>query len=371
MNHHSKIKEKELVVVATHAAFLLSHRSELLQKFSKIFKMTICVGRNPNTSNMTDRKKLEKFGYTVTGLISIFMIEFRSLFSARTRCYYIVGIRQIIMLLPLIALRKRNNYFLIISGLGNLYYSKGYLQILLKIVFESIIRIYSTKRKLGVIVQNEADAKYFREELNLGHILKVRGSGVDLDHYRCNWDEKRNEVVFLGRLIKEKGICEFISASKMLSPNHQEWDFKIFGNFYNKNPTSITVAELDCMLSGTTVRYCGYVDDPSEIYKNAKIVCVPSYHEGLPKTILEACAAGCAIVTTDARGCSEAITDRVHGVIVQTADIESLKSGLDLVISNDEQQRFYGMNSALLAQREFGIEPINNAIVQFVREALK
>lgn len=365
------MQRPELIIIATHAKFIISHRLDLLKDFAKLYKMKVYVGSSRDDNNHTDIKKLESFGFYLAHISRIIVKELFSVRFRKKKIFYIIGLRQIILCLPILILKKQYDYYLVISGLGNLFHSHNFLAKLLKYLFEKVMIFYSNKRSLSVIVQNAADQRYFQEELKLSRVLKVRGSGVDLDKYNCNWHTKRNEVVFIGRLIKEKGINEFVVAAKNLCEKYPDWQFSIYGDFYRKNPTALTPTELENMLKDSLITYCGYADDPSVVYKQAKIICVPSYHEGLPKTILEACAAGCAIVTTDARGCVEAITDGVHGVIVSTADPTSLEKGLESVLCDDTQLALYAKNSKILAKQEFALVPINQAILKFVQEGKK
>ena len=199
----------------------------------------------------------------------------------------------------------------------------------------------------------------------------IRGSGVDLSRYPARPEDPGTPVVaFAARLLRDKGIVELIGAARLLKERGVEARFWVIGNADPGNPATVTEQELDAWRDEGIVELVGYRTDIPGLFGQAHIVCLPSYREGLPKTLVEAAAAGRAVVTTDVPGCRDAIEPGKSGVLVPVRDAEALADALQRLIENPEERRAMGRAGRELAEREFAIEKIVHAHMAIYDELL-
>ena len=148
-------------------------------------------------------------------------------------------------------------------------------------------------------------------------IRLVRGAGVDPDLYRLtNTAIQPPLIVLPARLLREKGVREFVEAARMLIRRGVKARFALVGIPDPANPASVSQKELQSWIDDGVVEYWGWRDDMPNVLAQCQIVCLPSYHEGLPRSILEAAASGCAIVATDIPGCREIVRHNETGLLV-------------------------------------------------------
>jgi len=188
-----------------------------------------------------------------------------------------------------------------------------------------------------VIFQNPDD----RDELaRLGaipphaRVAVVRGSGVDLAHYAPQPLPSGPPVfVFLGRLLRDKGIAEYVAAARMVRERYPGATFRIAG-WLDPNPESLTQRELDAVVADGTVEYLGATDDVRPHLAAAHVLVLPSYREGTPRSVLEAMSMNRAVITTDAPGCRETVVDGESGLIVPVRDARALAAAMIRLVAS-------------------------------------
>ncbi len=167
----------------------------------------------------------------------------------------------------------------------------------------------------------------------------VRGSGVDVDHYAVapldlsgyRADSPALNFLFVGRLLIDKGICEYAAMAAAMRRVRPGCRFAVAG-WLDPNPSSVTQAQLDAWIADGTLDYVGPLTDIRPALQAAHVLVLPSYREGTPRSVLEAMSMGRAIITTDAPGCRETIVDGEQGFLVPVRDAAALtKAGLALV----------------------------------------
>jgi glycosyltransferase involved in cell wall biosynthesis len=188
-----------------------------------------------------------------------------------------------------------------------------------------------------VIFQNTDD----RDELaRLGalprraRIVIVRGSGVDLAHYAPSPLPAGPPVfVFLGRLLRDKGIAEYVAAARIVRARFPAARFQIAG-WLDPNPESLTQRELDAVVADGTIEYLGAPNDVRPSLSAAHVLVLPSYREGTPRSVLEAMSMNRAVITTDAPGCRETVIDGDSGLIVPVRDAGLLAAAMIRLIAS-------------------------------------
>ncbi|WP_339438642.1 glycosyltransferase family 4 protein [Pseudomonas sp. EA_15y_Pfl1_P104] len=248
-----------------------------------------------------------------------------------------------------------------ISGLGFVFLSKGLKASLTRKVVSAFYLLALGKRNLRSIFQNPDDRNLL---LSLGglsesKVVMIRGSGVDLSLYSAVPEPEGTPVICLAaRLLRDKGVVEFVEAAKILTERGVRARFQLIGDIDPGNPATVTSEQLEQWRAQGVVELLGYRNDISALFAAANIVTLPSYREGLPKVLVEAAACGRAVVTTDVPGCRDAIDPGTTGFLVPVRDSHALADQLQVLIENPSLRRQMGAAGRELAVRAFAIETI-------------
>ena len=158
--------------------------------------------------------------------------------------------------------------------------------------------------------------------------------------------------------LRDKGIYEFISAARLLNKRGIKARFCLAGSLDTNNPTSINIKELNKLKEDKDVEIIEYQKDIADLYSKSHIICLPSYREGLPKSLMEAAAASRAVVTTNVPGCREVIIPNKTGILVPVKDSEKLADALQWLIENPQERIAMGKAGRKFAEKEFPMEKI-------------
>ncbi|NJM29746.1 MAG: glycosyltransferase family 4 protein, partial [Rhizobiales bacterium] len=212
----------------------------------------------------------------------------------------------------------RVRYFAMQSGLGYAFSEENKSVWFRR--FVALLYRFGIKRAEAVFVFNGDDERDMRALGILHHgqkVVQVPGSGVDLDRFRASpVPAGAPTFLLIARLMKDKGLYEFIDAARRLRSEGLEARFQILGPF-DANPAGISAAELDAVQREGVVEYLGETKDVRPYLAASSVFVLPSFHrEGLPRSILEAMATGRAIVTTTMPGCRETVVEGENGILV-------------------------------------------------------
>lgn len=229
-----------------------------------------------------------------------------------------------------------------VSGLGYVFIRKSIYFILVKFLY-TLACSFSER----TFFQNKDDMKIFLD----GKIVKpekaalVKGSGVDTEFFSpeyCNTVKKSSKgftFSFIGRILWDKGIGEFIEASRIIKKIHPLTQFNILGMIDNGNPAAVSRAEIEGWQRENLAAYLGETSDVRPFICASDCVVLPSYREGTPKSLLEASAMQKPIITTDAVGCREVIEDGITGFTVPVKNPELLTEAMLKVMALPLEQR--------------------------------
>jgi glycosyltransferase involved in cell wall biosynthesis len=263
-----------------------------------------------------------------------------------------------------IAARKAGSKAKVINAVSGLGYtftdnrkslSKVFLQRLLKWAFSD--------QKSNFIFQNPDDKAFYCE---LGFLTDknsviIKGSGVDENEFAFSAPVKKEKlvVVLLARMLKDKGVTEFIESAQILKKEFEDKaEFWLVGGIDEHNPAHISEAELMEKCVTDYIKWLGHRKDVKDIYNQSDIVCLPSYREGLPKSLIEAMAIGRPIVTTDAIGCRECVDDGVNGFKVPVKDYMQLSDKIKLLLLNENLRLTMGIRSRTKMINEFSLKEV-------------
>jgi glycosyltransferase involved in cell wall biosynthesis len=224
-----------------------------------------------------------------------------------------------------------------ISGLGTAFIRPGSLR-----AFVTLLYRIGLSRAAVVFFQNPDDRALFieRKMVRADQARLLPGSGVDLDRF-APMPQPSGPVTFLliARLLGDKGVREFAAAARMLRAELPDARFQLLGPIDEGNRTAIVRAELDSWVAEGVVEYLGETDDVRPYVAAASAVVLPSYREGLPRTLLEAAAMARPLVATDVPGCREVVEDGVNGFLCQAMDSASLANAMKKLAEFSPSQR--------------------------------
>ncbi len=221
----------------------------------------------------------------------------------------------------------------------------------------------------GVIFHNRDDYLHLKSYGVIPDRLPVhivRGSGVDLDHYKSSpIPSLSGGIVFLmiARLVKYKGVREYCLAATAIKKEYPNTRWLLAGP-EEAGPAGFSVENLREF--GGAVEYLGPQNDVRQLYEQAHIYVLPSYGEGLPRTVLEAMASGRPIVTTDTRGCRDTVDEVVNGCLVPIRDWSALADGMEFFIKHPDLISPMGMASRQKVERLFDVRKVNRDMIRIL-----
>ncbi len=234
---------------------------------------------------------------------------------------------------------------------------------------------WALKQTQHVVFLNHDDATEFinRKVLSAEKAIIIKGTGIDMEHFKAPISTPVHQTVFLfiGRLLSDKGIREFVGASEMMKTQAPNIRFQVLGKMDADNPTSIEEQELQQWIHAESIEYLGYTDDVRPFIEAATVVVLPSYREGMPRVILEGMAMGKPIITTNSVGCRDTVEEGVNGYIVSPENTTALyEAFLKFLSLSPEKQREMGENSRKKALSEFSNHQILPAYVALIKQTI-
>jgi glycosyltransferase involved in cell wall biosynthesis len=248
-----------------------------------------------------------------------------------------------------------------VSGLGTVFLADSTSAKMRRWIVTRLYAAAFKQKRLAVIFQNpdDRDTLISLGTLQPSQARMIRGSGVSLPDYPFVPEPDGAPVVVMAaRLLRDKGVLEYVDAARLLHQRGIEVQMRLIGSTDPGNPTTVTQHEIDQWEQEGSIRPMGFRNDIAEQYAAANIVCLPSYREGLPKSLVEAAACGRAVVTTDVPGCRDAITPDVTGLLVPVKDAQALADAIQKLIENPEMRKQMGQAGRALAEEAFAIEKI-------------
>jgi glycosyltransferase involved in cell wall biosynthesis len=270
----------------------------------------------------------------------------------------------------------------LITGLGYAFADEHSRAIKQRLARASLCWLYRRARPRwsGMIFQNRDDQALF---LQLGLISPVtpqqvvRGSGVDLNNFPyCPASVHPARVLLIARLLRDKGISEYVQAARAIKLRRPDAEFHLVGPV-DPNPAAISADEVNSWVKEGVIYYHGTLGDVRSAMKECTIYVLPSYREGTPRTVLEAMATGRAVITTDTAGCRETIFEagpsNVHGVreglnglLVPVRDSEALAAALEMLLKCRETVTRMGREGRRLAELHYGVNEVNRSMMSFM-----
>ena len=245
-----------------------------------------------------------------------------------------------------------------VAGLGYVFASNDRRARLLRPVVRALMRFALRGRRARLILQNHDDARMFLDHglIEDARVRVIAGSGVDCNRFlprtRSRSDPPR--VLLAARLLWEKGVKEYVQASRTLRAQGRRIRFLLAGASDPGNPAAVPEAAVRGWVDEGIVEWIGHVDDMPALFASSDIFVLPSYYrEGLPKSLIEAAACATPLITTDMPGCRDVVTDGVDGLIVPPRDADALGTAIARLLDAPELARKLGLAARAKALAAF------------------
>ena len=251
-----------------------------------------------------------------------------------------------------------------ISGLGTAFIRPGLLN-----WFVSHLYRWSLRGSARVFFQNNHDRDLFlRRRLVREEQAKViPGSGIDLDRFRpiAKRADAPFRFLFVGRLLRDKGLVEYADAARLLRPNWPDVEFAILGFGDSDNRTAVPLADVRRWEDEKLVTYFGDTDDVRPFIADCDCVVLPSYREGLPRSLLEAAAMSRPMIATDVPGCNGVVAHGENGFLCDVRSARSLAASMDAMLRLTETERDrMGRKARSIVEQRFGQKIVTDAYLE-------
>lgn len=260
-----------------------------------------------------------------------------------------------------------------IEGLG-FYFTEQEAKPSFKTKLIKSIQIFLYKLSLPkadiVFFLNNDDPKDLLERYNINvkKYAVINGIGLDLDEYPYSIPPSNPvSFLFIARLLKEKGIYEYLQAATNIKKKYPEILFNVVGGLDEGNPGGLTQQQLQQYIDNKLINYPGYTNDIQGWINKSSVFVLPSYYrEGLPRSTQEAMAMGRPIITTNVTGCKETVEDNINGFLIPKWNSNALAEKMEFFINNPDKITAMGLSSRNIAESKFNGNIINQQIISFL-----
>lgn len=360
--------QKKLYIIVNEDRFFLSHRKGIALAAQEANWDVTVVGKNTG-----QRHEVEEMGLKVmelpinpTGMNPIQEFKtFRFLYTLykknRDAVIHHVGLKTCLWGGLAAKLAKVHGVVNAISGLGAIF-SDNKIGMTAKGIL-AVMRFSNKRSRVKVIFQNQEDRSLFLHYgvINESQAEFIKGSGVDLNIFKYVPEPKTEtlRVVFTARMVKEKGVMEVIEAAEMLRQDYEgRLEFWLCGRLAD-NADAVSQEELETRCDGKYIKWMDFQKDIRTILEQCHIMTFPSYYrEGVPKSLIDACAVGRPIVTTNSIGCKDVVDDGINGFLIPVRNSRALAEKIRILIEDKALRVRMGKAAREKAEREFSIEKV-------------
>ena len=359
---------KKIIYFISEDWVFLNHRFDLAKKIiSSGFKLSLITKVSNYKKEIEEKKinvinlKTERGSLNIRKSLKDIYKIFKIYKKLKPDIVHHFGIRQIVhgnIAARLAGIKKSYNS---ITGLGSVFISGN---IILKFFILTVLKISLLFKKSYILVQNKYDFDFVKKKLPNKNNILLPASGVDTNKFLQTKEPKGNVIfLFASRIIKDKGIIELIEATKQLKSQKKKFELYIAGSPDFQNKSTISHVQLKTWESLGYIRYLGLVKDMEQLYKKVHVGILPSYREGLPKSLLEAASSGKPIITTDVPGCNEIVKNEFNGLIVPPKDSNELMKAMKKLILNKKLRISMGKKGRELIKKNFSNSKASKDIV--------
>lgn len=261
-----------------------------------------------------------------------------------------------------------SNFNALITGLG-FGFQKGGIRknILVKLI--SFLYRFSLKNAKTITFQNKDNLDYFvtNKLVDKDRCYLVNGSGVNLEQFKPSSVKVAScKFLLIARLLEDKGIREYAKAAELTKVNYPEAEFHLVGP-EDPSPNGISIEEVMQWHNNGVLTYHGESKDVRPYIAQAGVFVLPSYHEGLPRTVLEAMAMAKPILTTDVPGCRETVENGINGWLVEKGEVVELADKMSWFIEHQEASIAMGKRSEKMVKEKFDVHKVNEELLNILQ----
>ena len=249
----------------------------------------------------------------------------------------------------------RYKYIPIVTGLGYSFENRGFVcnivKCLYKIAFKNATEVW--------FLNKDNKALFIKEKLIIESITKLLpGEGVNLERFHLSPIYPYSlKFLFIGRLLRDKGVNEFVEAARLVKLKYPLVEFCLLGGMWDDYPGAITKKELDSWEKEGIVHYLGETSDVRSYIEKSSCIVLPSYGEGLPFSLLEGAAMGRPLIASDVSGCRDIVVDGYNGFLCKNKNYVDLANKIErFILLPVEMRKDFGKNSRLLVESKFDVE---------------
>jgi glycosyltransferase involved in cell wall biosynthesis len=262
------------------------------------------------------------------------------------------------------SISNRYKQFCMITGLGYVFIGTGFGKSLFR---RLIVLLYRAgfRNVTGVFFQNDEDERVFQLEriVRQNQSRVIPGTGIDLTWIKPEvsiGSKMPLKFLYVGRLLIDKGVRELVNAARALKG--EAVSFSLLGPI-DSNPQGLSKDWIDQLEKEGLVKYLGIEEDVRPVLQQHDIFVLPSYREGLSRSIMEAMAAGMPVITTDVPGCRDLVEDGVEGFVVPPKDSDAICIAALKFIKNPELIASMGESSRRRVERDFDVHKVNKLVL--------
>jgi glycosyltransferase involved in cell wall biosynthesis len=353
----------KVLFIVTEDWYFWMHRSNLAKHLQKIgYQVFVATTRGSHYSEIVSsgftfielqiqRKSLNP----IQRIQNLFSIR-RVLQRVKPDIIHNISIQPIFLVNLATYLNPKAKIINSFTGLGYLFLGDSWKKRFLSTIFSIVLRFLFIHKNRIFTFENQDDKNLFQTKkiLSQKKVFVLPGSGVDSKRfYFSETNLSTYNILLPARLLYDKGILEFVEAARILKIKYPHYSFWLAGRLDFDNPSSIPQSKVQEWEREGLVQWLGNVDDMPQLYKSASIVCLPSYREGLPMSLLEAASIGRPLVATDTPGCREIVRDGENGFLVPVYSIQPIADAIEKILENSELRIQMGKRSRELVESYF------------------
>ena len=359
-------KKQKILILTNHSYMLYRFRKELIEELMKNYEVVLSmpfVGHHDDFMNMGLRcieTKLERRGINPFTDFSLMRFYKKILKEENPDLVITYSIKPNIYG-GLMCTKLKIPFYANVQGLGTAFQTKGLAQ------FVTLLYKTAFRKVQTVFFENQVNADEFinRKIIPVEKETVLNGAGINLQtyEYKSYPNNYPPRFLYLGRIMKEKGMDELFEASEMLHSDGEKFILDLVGFFEDEYKEKV-----DQLVEQGIVEFHGFQEEPRPYYAKADCVVMPSYHEGMSNVNLEASATGRPVITTDIPGCRESVEDGITGWLCQSKNSNNLyKKMKQFLHTNVSERQIMGKSARKKMENEFD----KNIIVSKTIEALK
>lgn len=369
-------KKPRIAILSCYTPSLFLFRMDMIQEFARRGYAVYALGNEPEgkwkvrfsekgityrqipvTRNgmnpLKDRKTLQ----AIKGYLEKIQPEKLFVYNAKTVIYGSIAANRLGI----------TEVYPLIAGMGSIFISNALKARAVRTVLVSMYR-RALKKCPVVFFQNPDDEQVFRScgIVKNQKVVLLHGSGVNTDRFSPLPMPERPVFLCISRLIRDKGVYEYLCACRKLKQKHPDVECLLVGP-YDSNPSALRPEDLQPFLDDGSVTYFGEQEDVRPYLARCSVFVLPSYREGTPKSVLEAMASARAVLTTDAPGCRETVRDGENGFLVPVRCVDAIVEKMEWFLSNPKETAAMGKKGREMAEQIFDVRKVNAVICKAMR----